>query len=100
MLTRRLAALLALLLVALLAAGTQLPSVSICVAIKDQAVDVREWITYHRAIGERPHNSQFLIPACAPLRGRLRRCCVLCLECRGIQVLHLGHGQQAAARGE
>lgn len=32
-------------------AAQELPSVALCVAIKDQAVDVREWITYHRAIG-------------------------------------------------
>lgn len=43
-------ALLALLL-AVAAAGDGLPSVAICVAIKDQAVDVREWIYYHRAVG-------------------------------------------------
>ena len=32
-------------------AQRQQPSVAICVAIKDQAVDVREWVYYHRAIG-------------------------------------------------
>jgi hypothetical protein len=32
-------------------ADRQQPSVAICVAIKDQAVDVREWVYYHRAIG-------------------------------------------------
>lgn len=32
-------------------AEQQQPSVAICVAIKDQAVDVREWVYYHRAIG-------------------------------------------------
>ncbi|KAI7840766.1 hypothetical protein COHA_005580 [Chlorella ohadii] len=32
-------------------AERQQPSVAICVAIKDQAVDVREWVYYHRAIG-------------------------------------------------
>lgn len=44
--------LLALLLCA--AAAGELPSVAICVAIKDQAVDVREWVHYHRAIGAPP----------------------------------------------
>lgn len=29
----------------------ELPSVALCVAIKDQAADVREWIYYHRAVG-------------------------------------------------
>ena len=38
-------------LLAAAAAPGDLPSVSICVAIKDQAVDVREWIVYHRAVG-------------------------------------------------
>lgn len=47
-----------------LAAGSSdPPSVAICVAIKDQAVDVREWVYYHRAIGVREG------PA-----GRGRRC--------------------------
>jgi hypothetical protein len=42
-----------LLLVLGLAAGatTQLPSVAICVCIRDQHVDVREWLAYHRALG-------------------------------------------------
>jgi hypothetical protein len=31
----------------------QLPTLAICVAIKDQAADVREWIIYHRAMGTR-----------------------------------------------
>lgn len=46
----RLAAMAALHCLASRAEG-QRPSVAICVAIKDQAVDVREWVHYHRAIG-------------------------------------------------
>ncbi|KAL4433679.1 hypothetical protein ABPG75_000120 [Micractinium tetrahymenae] len=44
-------ALVALLAAAAAQADAPLPSVAICVAIKDQAPDVREWIYYHRAIG-------------------------------------------------
>lgn len=49
----RLALLLALgaLLAAAATGEPGLPTVAICVAIKDQNVDVREWIIYHRAIG-------------------------------------------------
>ncbi|PSC67481.1 glycosyl transferase family 2 [Micractinium conductrix] len=51
----RLALLLALgaLLAAAATGEPGLPTVAICVAIKDQNVDVREWIIYHRAIGVR-----------------------------------------------
>ncbi|KAI3434496.1 hypothetical protein D9Q98_002571 [Chlorella vulgaris] len=36
---------------ALRVVASELPSLAICVCIKDQAVDVREWIVYHRALG-------------------------------------------------
>jgi hypothetical protein len=41
-------------------AAASLPSVAICVAIKDQAVDVREWAIYHRAIGAQPATAALL----------------------------------------
>lgn len=37
---------------ALRVVASELPSLAICVCIKDQAVDVREWIVYHRALGD------------------------------------------------
>lgn len=32
-------------------ASPALPSVAICVCIRDQHVDVREWLAYHHALG-------------------------------------------------
>lgn len=40
-----------LLVAAAMCAPATLPSLAICVAIKDQAADVREWIIYHHALG-------------------------------------------------
>ena len=40
------------------AAAGALPSLAVCVAIKDQNVDVREWIAYHRALGTRPARNE------------------------------------------
>lgn len=79
-----------------------LPSVSICVAIKDQAVDVREWIYYHRAIGAACRLVSLPPAPSLPLHHpalRLSRAPLPLLPCRRVQVLYLGHGQQAAAAG-
>ena len=37
------------------ATAPALPTLAICVAIKDQAADVREWIVYHNALGQCRH---------------------------------------------
>lgn len=56
-------ALVLLVLLQLVRAALALPTVAICVAIKDQAVDVREWIHYHRAIGGGTEDGSRAAPA-------------------------------------